>query len=84
MKFIYSISVLPLCFEEKPQKIIKKTDIHNVLKSLNQAWNVRYRHFHIKFKVIWIICIMLLTRSKSIFEHTDNLQVDQQQIKCMK
>jgi len=27
---------------------------------------------------------MLLTRSKSIFEHTDNLQVDQQQIKCMK
>jgi len=45
-------------------------------KSLNQTWNVRYRHLHIKIKVICIICILLLTSSKSIFEHTDNLQVD--------
>ena len=42
----------------------KNTQTYKMFKiSQNQTWNVRYRHLHVKIKVICIICVIFLTSS---------------------
>jgi len=56
------------------------TRIYLEKKSQNQTWNVPYRYLHIKSKVLCIICIKFLTRSRlfwTYWQFTSNLAANQ-------